>query len=38
MKKLAANLDFEEAAKLRDEVKRLELMELNIREGIVGHE
>jgi excinuclease ABC subunit B len=38
MKKLAAKLDFEEAARLRDEIKRLELIELNIREGIVGHE
>lgn len=38
MKKMAAKLDFEEAAKIRDEVKRLELLELSIRDGIVGHE
>lgn len=31
MKKLAQDLDFEEAAKIRDEVKRLELLELELR-------
>jgi len=33
MKKLASNLEFEEAAKIRDEVKRLEIMDLNQHEG-----
>lgn len=33
MKKLSADLEFEEAAKVRDEVKRLEILELRIREG-----
>jgi excinuclease ABC subunit B len=31
MKELSANLEFEEAAKVRDEVKRLQIVELNIR-------
>lgn len=35
MKKLAAGLQFEEAAKIRDEIKRLELLELGLREGAV---
>lgn len=35
MKTFASNLEFEEAAKLRDEVKRLELLELSIRDGDV---
>jgi len=35
MKALAAKLDFEEAAKVRDEIKRLELIELSLREGDV---
>ncbi|OYZ23884.1 MAG: excinuclease ABC subunit B [Bdellovibrio sp. 28-41-41] len=33
MKKLAKSLDFEEAAKIRDEIRRLEIMELSAREG-----
>ncbi len=33
MKKMAAKLEFEEAAKIRDEVRRLELLELSVREG-----
>lgn len=33
MKKLSAELEFEEAAQLRDEIKRLEILELQIREG-----
>ena len=33
MKKASDNLDFEEAAKIRDEVKRLQILELNIRPG-----
>lgn len=33
MKKLSAELEFEEAAKVRDEIKRLEILELQIREG-----
>ena len=36
MKKFASDLDFEEAAKVRDEVKRLELLELSLREGHVS--
>tara|TARA_B110001454_G_scaffold213372_1_gene231478 strand:- start:70417 stop:72516 length:2100 start_codon:yes stop_codon:yes gene_type:complete len=36
MKKLAKSLDFEEAAKVRDEIRRLEIMELGVREGSVG--
>tara|TARA_B100000749_G_scaffold280895_2_gene280607 strand:+ start:216 stop:2270 length:2055 start_codon:yes stop_codon:yes gene_type:complete len=33
MRKAASQLEFEEAAKIRDEVKRLEILELNLREG-----
>lgn len=33
MKKLSSQLDFEEAAQVRDEIKRLEILELQIREG-----
>ncbi|MEK6627402.1 MAG: excinuclease ABC subunit UvrB [Bdellovibrionota bacterium] len=33
MKKLSSNLEFEEAASIRDEIKRLEILELQIREG-----
>ncbi len=33
MKKLSAELEFEEAAKVRDEVKRLQILELQIRDG-----
>ncbi|MCE3010262.1 MAG: excinuclease ABC subunit UvrB [Proteobacteria bacterium] len=33
MKKASDDLDFEEAAKLRDEVKRLQILELNITEA-----
>lgn len=33
MKALSGALEFEEAAKVRDEVKRLEILELRIREG-----
>ena len=33
MKKLSADLEFEEAASVRDEIKRLEILELQIREG-----
>ncbi|PIS10788.1 MAG: excinuclease ABC subunit B [Bdellovibrio sp. CG10_big_fil_rev_8_21_14_0_10_47_8] len=35
MKKAAAKLDFEEAAKIRDEVKRLEILELGLRSGSI---
>ncbi len=38
MKKAAENLEFEEAAKLRDEIKRLELSELTKRSGSVEAE
>jgi excinuclease ABC subunit B len=33
MKKLSSSLEFEEAAQVRDEIKRLEILELQIREG-----
>ncbi|MCB9024706.1 MAG: excinuclease ABC subunit UvrB [Bdellovibrionaceae bacterium] len=35
MKKAADNLEFEEAAKIRDEIKRLELLQLTTLEGAV---
>lgn len=38
MKELSANLEFEEAAKIRDEIKRLQIVELNIRSGEVESE
>lgn len=38
MKEHAANLEFEEAAKVRDEIKRLQIAELNIRSGEVESE
>ncbi len=38
MKKAADSLDFEEAAKIRDEVKRLQILELNIKSGSVEKE
>lgn len=38
MKALAQKLEFEEAAKLRDEVRRLELLELESLEGSVGRD
>lgn len=38
MKKLSADLEFEEAAKVRDEVKRLQIIELNIRNGEIESE
>ena len=33
MKKAAANLEFEEAARLRDQVKRLEMAQLTMLDG-----
>lgn len=33
MKQLSADLEFEEAAKVRDEIKRLQILELQIRDG-----
>lgn len=33
MRKLSSDLDFEEAAKVRDEIKRLEILDLQIHEG-----
>ena len=36
MRKLADELEFEEASKVRDEIKRLELMELAVREGDIS--
>lgn len=38
MKKAADNLEFEEAAKVRDEVKRLEILDLNLKSGSVERE
>ncbi|MFM6929695.1 MAG: excinuclease ABC subunit UvrB [Bdellovibrio sp.] len=38
MKKLSADLEFEEAAKVRDEVKRLQIMELSLRNGEIEAE
>jgi excinuclease ABC subunit B len=38
MKKAAENLEFEEAAKVRDEIKRLEILDLNLREGSLKDE
>ncbi|UYL07732.1 excinuclease ABC subunit UvrB [Bdellovibrio sp. SKB1291214] len=38
MRKLSKNLDFEEAAKVRDEIKRLQIVELGIRSGEVEGE
>lgn len=35
MKKAAENLEFEEAARIRDEIKRLELIELSLHDGEV---
>jgi excinuclease UvrABC helicase subunit UvrB len=35
MKKASDNLDFEEAAKIRDEVKRLEVLDLSLHMGEV---
>jgi excinuclease ABC subunit B len=36
MRKLSKQLEFEEAAKIRDEIRRLEIMELNAREASLG--
>lgn len=36
MRKLASELEFEEAAKIRDEIKRLELIDLNQHDGSIG--
>ncbi|MGZ3774432.1 MAG: excinuclease ABC subunit UvrB [Pseudobdellovibrionaceae bacterium] len=38
MKEYSANLEFEEAAKIRDEIKRLQIVELNVRSGEVESE
>jgi len=38
MKKAAENLEFEEAAALRDEIKRMELKQLDILDGAIGAE
>ena len=35
MKKASDNLDFEDAARIRDDIKRLELQELAIRDGAI---
>lgn len=36
MKKLSAELEFEEAAKVRDEIKRLQILELQVRDAHLG--
>lgn len=36
MKKLSAELEFEEAAKVRDEIKRLQILELKVRDAHLG--
>lgn len=36
MKRLSAELEFEEAAKVRDEIKRLQILELQIRDAHLG--
>ena len=33
MKKLSAQLEFEDAASVRDDIKRLQILELQIRDG-----
>ncbi len=38
MKKAAADLEFEQAAKLRDELKRLQQAELMAKDGVIGGE
>ncbi|MGE5086889.1 MAG: excinuclease ABC subunit UvrB [Bacillota bacterium] len=38
MKELSADLEFEEAAKVRDEIKRLQIMELSLRNGEIEAE
>lgn len=38
MKEYSANLEFEEAAKIRDEIKRLQIVELSVRSGEVESE
>lgn len=38
MKEYSANLEFEEAAKIRDEIKRLQIADLNMRSGEVEKE
>lgn len=38
MKKLSADLEFEEAAQIRDEIKRLQILELQIRDGDTSKE
>ncbi|RYZ67150.1 MAG: excinuclease ABC subunit B, partial [Proteobacteria bacterium] len=35
MKEYSSNLEFEEAAKIRDEMKRLQILDLNLRSGEV---
>lgn len=38
MKRHSQNLEFEEAAKVRDEIKRLQIIELNLRSGEIDKE
>ena len=38
MKKLSSDLEFEDAAKIRDEIKRLQILELQIRDGDTSSE
>jgi excinuclease ABC subunit B len=35
MKRLSSDLEFEEAASVRDEIKRLQILELQMRDGEV---
>jgi len=36
MKKLSADLEFEDAAKIRDEIKRLQILDLQVRDSGIG--
>jgi excinuclease ABC subunit B len=38
MKKHSENLEFEDAAKIRDEIKRLQILQLNLKSGPVEQE
>jgi excinuclease ABC subunit B len=38
MKQAAANLEFEEAAKIRDEIRKLEQVDLNVRDGVLSQD
>ena len=38
MKEYSSNLEFEDAAKIRDEIKRLQILDLSMRDGTVEKE